>query len=54
MQVFEHAMQNGVLLRFSADTIAMGPPFISTPDEIARMVDVLRAAIRAVPASPKS
>ncbi|WP_374319746.1 aspartate aminotransferase family protein [Aquabacterium sp.] len=54
MQVFEHAMQNGVLLRFSADTIAMGPPFISTPDEIAKMVDVLRAAIRAVPASPKS
>jgi beta-alanine--pyruvate transaminase len=46
MRVFEIAMTKGVLLRFTGDTIAMGPPFIATTDELQNMVDVLRAAIR--------
>ena len=53
MTVFEIAMQQGLLVRFTGDSIAMGPPFISTPDELARMVDVLRDAVRRT-ASPVS
>jgi beta-alanine--pyruvate transaminase len=45
-QTFEAGIEEGVLLRFTADTIAMGPPFISTPDEISAMVESLRRAIR--------
>ena len=34
------------MLRFTSDTIAMGPPFISTRDEIEAMGEKLRRAIR--------
>jgi len=47
-KVFEHGFAHDQLFRFTADTIAMGPPFISTPAEIERMAEQLRAAIRAV------
>lgn len=46
LRVFEIAMTMGVLLRFTGDTIAMGPPFIATHDDLHKMVDVLRTAIR--------
>ncbi len=46
LKTFEAGIHEGVLLRFTADTIAMGPPFISTPDEIRAMGDMLRRAIR--------
>jgi beta-alanine--pyruvate transaminase len=47
-KVFEHGFEHSHLFRFTGDTIAVGPPFISTPAEIERMVDALRSAIRAV------
>jgi len=47
-KVFEHGFAHDQLFRFTADTIAMGPPFISTPAELERMVERLRDAIRAV------
>lgn len=47
-KVFEHGFAHDQLFRFTADTIAMGPPFISTISEIERMVEQLRVAIRAV------
>ncbi|MFL5350927.1 MAG: aspartate aminotransferase family protein [Hyalangium sp.] len=47
VKVFEEALKRGVLFRFTGDIIAMGPPFISTPDELRRMTDVLRESIRA-------
>ncbi|MCX7173291.1 MAG: aspartate aminotransferase family protein [Proteobacteria bacterium] len=47
-KVFEYGFEHDQLFRFTADTIAMGPPFISTPAEIERMVEQLRMAIRAV------
>ncbi len=47
LKVFEHGMEEGMLFRFSGDTIAMAPPFISTQAEIGRMVEVLRGAIQA-------
>jgi beta-alanine--pyruvate transaminase len=47
LKVFEHALRRGQLVRFTGDTIAVGPPFVSTPHELAKMADDLRAAIRA-------
>jgi beta-alanine--pyruvate transaminase len=47
LKVFERALEEGQFLRFSGEVIAMGPPFISTPQEIQRMIDGLRTAIRA-------
>jgi beta-alanine--pyruvate transaminase len=48
MRVFERALDEGLLLRFTADTIAIGPPFVSTVDELHAMGDGLRRAIRHV------
>jgi beta-alanine--pyruvate transaminase len=47
LRVFERALQEGQYLRFTGDTIAVGPPFIATPEELARMAEALRTAIRA-------
>ncbi|MBV8657384.1 MAG: aspartate aminotransferase family protein [Burkholderiales bacterium] len=47
IRVFEEALKRGVLFRFTGDIIAMGPTFISTPEEIGRMTDVLRESILA-------
>jgi beta-alanine--pyruvate transaminase len=47
LKVFEESLKRGVLFRFTGDIIAMGPPFHSTPDELRRMAEVLREAIRA-------
>jgi beta-alanine--pyruvate transaminase len=46
LRVFEQALALGQLPRFTGDTIAVGPPFISTEAEIAKMADDLRKAIR--------
>jgi len=48
LKVFERGMEEGMLYRFTGDTIAMAPPFISTQAEIEAMIEKLRAAIRAV------
>lgn len=46
LKVFKRGMQEGMLFRFTGDTIAMAPPYIATPAEIETMVEKLRAAIR--------
>jgi len=48
LKVFERGMEEGMLYRFTGDTIAMAPPFISTQAEIEAMIEKLRVAIRAV------
>lgn len=48
MKVFERGLEEGLLLRLAGDAIAVGPPFISTADEIAQMGQGLRRAIRHV------
>ena len=45
--VFERGIEAGILLRFSGDTIAVAPPYISSSAEIDMMADKLRTAIRA-------
>ena len=47
LKVFERGLEEGMLFRFTGDTIAMAPPFISTRAEIETMVEKLRVAIRA-------
>lgn len=51
LRVFERALAEGLLLRFTGDTIALAPPFISTPQEIESMIEGLRRSLRAVSAS---
>ena len=46
-QVFDHAIGEGLLCRFTGDTIAVAPPFISTLDELRHMAEGLGKAIRA-------
>ena len=50
IRVFERGLDEGLLLRFSGDIIAVAPPFISTPAEIEQMVDAIRRSLRAVAA----
>ena len=52
VKVFEHGLGEGQLFRFTGDTIAIGPPFISTEQELARMAEALRQAIRTVSTAP--
>ena len=47
LKVFERGLEEGMLFRFTGDTIAMAPPFISTRAEIETMIEKLRVAIRA-------
>ncbi len=50
IRVFERALDEGFLVRFSGETIALAPPFVSSVDEVEAMVEGLRRALRAVPA----
>ena len=46
-QVFEQALARGLLPRFTGETLALAPPFISTEDEVRGAVETLREALRA-------
>ncbi|MDC8016266.1 aspartate aminotransferase family protein [Tahibacter soli] len=48
LRLFEEGLKRGMLLRFTGDTIAMAPPVVTTPDELHRMIEAVRASIRAV------
>jgi beta-alanine--pyruvate transaminase len=48
-RVFEQALDEGLLVRFSGDAIAVAPPFICSENDILDMVEGLRRALRAVP-----
>ncbi|MBB2201104.1 aspartate aminotransferase family protein [Gluconacetobacter tumulisoli] len=47
LSIFEKGLESGLLLRCTGDTIAFGPPFISTPEQIYAMVDGVRRLIQA-------
>ncbi len=47
--VFERALDAGLLVRFTGETLAVAPPFVSDESDIDMMVDGLRRALRAVP-----
>jgi len=48
MKVFERGFEDGFMFRLAGDAIAVGPPFISTEDELTKMGEGLRRAIRHV------
>ncbi|HEY0254813.1 MAG TPA: aminotransferase class III-fold pyridoxal phosphate-dependent enzyme, partial [Kofleriaceae bacterium] len=41
-------LENGVYVRYGGDTIQLAPPFISTRDEIDRLISVLADALKSV------
>ncbi len=46
--VYRYGLEHGVLLRPLGDTIYCMPPYVITPDEVERMIDVVRRGIDAV------
>ena len=48
LRVFERALDEGLLLRYSLDTIALAPPFISTEQQVESMIEGLRRSLRAL------
>ena len=48
LRLFEEGLKRGMLLRFTADTVAMAPPVITTAAELDRMFNAVGEAIRAV------
>lgn len=50
MRVLEEGINQGMLYRVSGDTVAVGPPFISTPDQLRLMAETLGKVAHAVPA----
>ena len=48
MEIFHHCFDHGVMVRYTGDTIAIGPGLTITEAQIAEIVDTIRRAIRAV------
>jgi beta-alanine--pyruvate transaminase len=46
IQVFERGLEEGMLFRFTGETIAVAPPYISTKAQIETMGEKLRSVIR--------
>ena len=49
-QVFEQALNRGLMLRFTGETLALAPPFISSEREVRDAVEALRESLRAAAA----
>jgi len=47
-EVFRHCFDEGLLIRVTADIIALSPPLIISPDEIDRLVDQLGSSLHAI------
>jgi beta-alanine--pyruvate transaminase len=50
IQAFLAGLDEGIMVRFSGDILALAPPFISTDTQVTDMVESLRRALRAIPA----
>ncbi len=48
IRLFEDALKRGLLVRFTGDSIALAPPSITTPSEVDRLFEGMRASLRAV------
>lgn len=46
-EIAMHCWKEGIYVRYGGDTIQLAPPFIASPEEIHKMVDVLGEAISA-------
>ena len=50
IRAFEKALDDGFMLRFSGEVLAVAPPFVSSAAEVQAIVEGIRRALRAVPA----
>lgn len=50
IQAFLKGLDEGIMVRFSGDILALAPPFISTETEVRDMVESLRRALRTIAA----
>lgn len=48
LEAFERGLDAGILLRFTGDTLAVAPPFITTPEEIHNMVKTVRQVLHVI------
>ena len=46
MQVLESCIENGILVRITGDTIAMGPPFVATPSELESFLGIFSNVLK--------
>ena len=46
MDIFHWCYDNGVMVRYGGDVIAIGPPLTISEGQIATIVDTIRQAIR--------
>ena len=51
MRVFERALDEGLLVRFAGDAIAVAPPFICSEKDIVAMVESMSRRTRVIAAS---
>ena len=51
IKAFENALNEGQMPRFTGDILAFAPPFVSTETEVTDMVEGVRRALRATPAT---
>ncbi|HET9107126.1 MAG TPA: hypothetical protein VFN79_08020 [Steroidobacteraceae bacterium] len=47
-EAFEGGLEAGLLLRITADTIAMAPPFICSEEQVRDMIETLRGVLRRI------
>ncbi len=47
-EAFERGVEAGLLLRFTADTLAVAPPFISSEAQVRDMIETLRGVLRRI------
>ena len=48
LEAFERGLDAGILLRFTGDTLAVAPPFISSEEEIHHMVETVRQVLHVI------
>jgi len=48
LEVFQHCFDRGVMVRYTGDTIALGPACIASPSEVEALCEAVRDAVHAI------
>ena len=46
MQILESSIEHGILVRITGDTIAMGPPFVASSEEVQSLVEIFSKVVK--------
>jgi beta-alanine--pyruvate transaminase len=46
MQILESCIEHGILVRITGDTVAMGPPFVASSEEVLSLVEVFSKVVK--------